>query len=430
MKSFFAGGYFEIDSASGQADVNGNITYIFGGSASVSQNYTGNGTIKLEAGKSLSIGGTAAGTTQLEIQGSPAKDQVYVTVANGGSAEFIYTGSNFNLEKEVSGNTHTWKLVEAEIPVNSISGITEGKEYFKGDTLAFIALGNGMENNTPSLNNKRWLPSKCLIDTIEINLDSAYSGTINTTNLSTGAHKLSITFTEQRYDGSNWSNTGRDDIKEVTFTLKEKSSTPSSGGGSYAPSTKKEGFVENSGKTYYYINGKPADNGFILLDKDQQLVQALSPDQFIQKPTTADAVYYIKEDRTIAKNEWVVLDQNGNFVDTMPLNEFKDAYGEEYKLYAAREDGQLVQSWLEVNGVWFYFLEDYSARYQYWQAHWNDWYLFEHYTYVTNRWQPTSEGRWYYLDSEGRMVRNQWIDGCWIDEYGIYWSPIYTPEND
>ena len=114
----------------------------------------------------------------------------------------------------------------------------------------------------------------------------------------------------------------------------------------------------------------------------------------------------------------------------MPLNEFKDSYGEEYKLYAAREDGQLVQSWLEVNGVWFYFLEDYSARYQYWQAHWNDWYLFEHYTYVTNRWQPTSEGRWYYLDSEGRMVRNQWIDGCWIDEYGIYWSPIYTPEND
>ena len=430
MKSFFAGGYVEIDSASGQADVNGNITYIFGGSASVRQNYTGNGTIKLEAGKSLSIGGTAAGTTQLEIQGSPAKDQVYVTVANGGSAEFIYTGSNFNLEKEVSGNTHTWKLVEAEIPVNSISGITEGKEYFKGDTLAFTALGNGMENNTPSLNNKRWLPSKCLIDTTEINLDSAYSGTIITANLSTGEHKLSITFTEQRYDGSDWSNTGRDDIKEVTFILKEKSSTPSSGGGSYAPSTKKEGFVENSGKTYYYINGKPADNGFILLDKDQQLVQALSPDQFIQKPTTADAVYYIKEDRTIAKNEWVVLDQNGNFVDTMPLNEFKDAYGEEYKLYAAREDGQLVQSWLEVNGVWFYFLEDYSARYQYWQAHWNDWYLFEHYTYVTNRWQPTSEGRWYYLDSEGRMVRNQWIDGCWIDGYGIYWSPIYTPEND
>ncbi|WP_181416066.1 hypothetical protein [Dielma fastidiosa] len=396
----------------------------------ISNEYIGNGTLVLEAGKSLSIGGTAAGTTQLEIQGSPAKDQVYVTVANGGSEIFNYTSDSLNLNKEESGNTHTWKLVEAEIPVNSISGITEGKEYFKGDTLAFTALGNGMENNTPSLNNKRWLPSKCLIDTTEINLDSAYSGTINTTNLSTGAHKLSITFTEQRYDGSNWSNTGRDDIKEVTFTLKEKSSTPSSGGGSYAPSTKKEGFVENSGKTYYYINGKPADNGFILLDKDQQLVQALSPDQFIQKPTTADAVYYIKEDRTIAKNEWVVLDQNGNFVDTMPLNEFKDAYGEEYKLYAAREDGQLVQSWLEVNGVWFYFLEDYSARYQYWQAHWNDWYLFEHYTYVTNRWQPTSEGRWYYLDSEGRMVRNQWIDGCWIDEYGIYWSPIYTPEND
>ena len=396
----------------------------------ISNEYIGNGTLVLEAGKSLRIGGTAAGTTQLEIQGSPAKDQVYVSVANGGSEVFNYTSDSLNLSKEESGDTHTWKLVEAEIPVNSISGITEGKEYFKGDTLAFTALGNGMENNTPSLNNKRWLPSKCLIDTAEINLDSAYSGTINTANLSIGAHKLSITFTEQRYDGSNWSNTGRDDIKEVTFTLKEKSSTPSSGGGSYAPSTKKEGFVENSGKTYYYINGKPADNGFILLDKDQQLVQALSPDQFIQKPTTADAVYYIKEDHTIAKNEWVVLDQNGNFVDTMPLNEFKDSYGEEYKLYAAREDGQLVQSWLEVNGVWFYFLEDYSARYQYWQAHWNDWYLFEHYTYVTNRWQPTSEGRWYYLDSEGRMVRNQWIDGCWIDEYGIYWSPIYTPEND
>lgn len=402
-------------------------------SDSILGNYTGGGTLRLEDGKMFAINGTASGTTIVEIDDTPVVDQTYITVAGGGTESFTYDSSEYELRNDEASTPHKWKYVKSEIvkPNNSVTGIVNDSEYTKGDKISFTAVGDGMDVTSPQTNAVRWLPVKWQVLTENsFNEAGPYTGEIDTSTLSVGSSTLKVVFQKQKYDGSVWNDVTGEDTLTITFMIKEKTSSdlPSGGGGGggSAPSSKTDGFVVEKNKTYYYNNGKQVESGFILLDKDEKLVAAVKPEQLSVIPETAEAVYFIKDDRTVAKQEWVILDEFNNLVNTRPFDQLITDYGDNYKVYAAREDGRLVQSWLEVNGIWYYFKEDYTVRYQYWQAHWDDWYLFENYTYVTNRWQPTSEGRWYYLDSEGRMVRNQWIDGCWINEDGIYWSPLYN----
>lgn len=408
---------------------NANTTY----SDSILGNYTGGGTLRLEDGKTFTIGGTASGTTTVEIDDTPIVDQTYITVTGGGTESFTYDSDEYELGNDEASAPHKWKYVKSEIvaPHNSVTGIVNDSEYTKGDKISFTAIGDGMNVTSPQTNAVRWLPVKWQVLTENsFNEAGPYTGEIDTSTLSVGSSTLKVVFQKQKYDGSVWNDVTGEDTLTITFKIKEKTSSdlPSGGGGggSSAPSSKADGFVEEKNKTYYYNNGKQVESGFILLDKDEKLVAAVKPEQLSVIPEITEAVYFIKNDKTVAKQEWVILDEFNNLVNTRPFDQLITDYGDKYKVYAAREDGRLVQSWLEVNGIWYYFKEDYTARYQYWQAHWNDWYLFENYTYVTNRWHPTSEGRWYYLDSEGKMVRNQWVDGCWINEDGIYWSPLYN----
>ncbi|WP_373127755.1 hypothetical protein [Dielma fastidiosa] len=408
---------------------NANTTY----SDSILGNYTGGGTLRLEDGKTFTIGGTASGTTTVEIDDTPIIDQTYITVTDGGTESFTYDSDEYELRNDEASAPHQWKYVKSEIvaPHNSVTGIVNDSEYTIGDKISFTAIGDGMNVTSPQTNAVRWLPVKWQVLTENsFNEAGPYTGEIDTSTLSVGSNTLKVVFQKQKYDGSVWNDVTGEDTLTITFKIKEKSSSdlPSGGGGggSSAPSSKADGFVEEQNKTYYYNNGKQVESGFILLDKDEKLVAAVKPEQLSVIPEIAEAVYFIKNDKTVAKQEWVILDEFNNLVNTRPFDQLITDYSDKYKVYAAREDGRLVQSWLEVNGIWYYFKEDYTARYQYWQAHWNDWYLFENYTYVTNRWHPTSEGRWYYLDSEGRMVRNQWVDDCWINEDGIYWSPLYN----
>lgn len=392
--------------------------------------FVGGGKLILNNNLAFKITNTASGTTDVEILGDPKQGQEYILVNGGGDELFNYIGDGYQLvkeDKESSG--HVWKLGEFVQPVNNVTGIKAEAEYTQGDKIIFSAVGEGMNNETPQQNDVRWLPVSWSINESKTFDTGNYTGKIDTNQLDPNSYTLTVTFKKQIYTSDSWVETNAEDSINIPFKVKAKSSggnTPSGGGSSGGSSIKKEdGFVENKNNTYYYKDGKPVESGFILLDKDAKLIATVSPDQFTGE---LEAVYYIKEDKTVAKHEWVVLDKNGKLVKTMPLQEAISEYGEEYKIYAAREDGKLVQSWLEIEGVWYYFLEDYTARYQYWQAHWNDWYLFENYTYVCNRWIPTSEGRWYYVNAEGKMVSNQWVDGYWIDEYGIYWSPLYSQE--
>lgn len=193
--------------------------------------------------------------------------------------------------------------------------------------------------------------------------------------------------------------------KGVYFSLKQKDSYNYDTSGSYTP--KKE-------------------TGFVVKNEQGKEIQKIKTADFENLKQLTDPVYFTKSNGNIAKNEWIVLDQNGKFVKTLVLNDFKKQYSNEYKVYLADKDGKLVRSWKEIEGTWYYFNDDYMAKHNSWIAHYSDWYYFSNYEFVTNQWVATSHGRWYYLDNEGKMVRNQWIDGCFINELGIYWSPVYS----
>lgn len=193
--------------------------------------------------------------------------------------------------------------------------------------------------------------------------------------------------------------------KDVYFSLKQKDSYNYDTSGSYTP--KKE-------------------IGFVVKNEQGKVIQKIKTVDYKILKQLTEPVYFTKSNGNIAKNEWIVLDQDGKFVKTLALNDFKKQYSNEYKVYLADKDGKLVRSWKEIEGTWYYFNDDYMAKHNSWIAHYSDWYYFSNYEFVTNQWVATSHGRWYYLDNEGKMVRNQWIDGCFINELGIYWSPVYS----
>lgn len=196
--------------------------------------------------------------------------------------------------------------------------------------------------------------------------------------------------------------------------------------GSSSSPTSSNGFVNKKGETYFYEKGKPVQNGFVVVNDKDKLVETIKPDNMQELSDSDYKAYYAKPDGSVAKAEWIVLDKNGKLIDTLPLGEFKKQYGNEYKVYLADANGKLIRSWKDTENNWYYFNADFSAKYEYWQAHYEDWYYFDNYSYLKNTWHATDNGRWYYFDAEGKMVRNQWVDGCWINELGIYWSPIYS----
>lgn len=96
----------------------------------------------------------------------------------------------------------------------------------------------------------------------------------------------------------------------------------------------------------------------------------------------------------------------------------------ENNLYYAAENGQLANSWKMIANDWYFFEKDGRAANR-WVAHYNDWYKIENGMMLCNQWIATSMGRWYYVGHNGAMVRNQSVDGCYLNAEGIYLSPLY-----
>ena len=86
-----------------------------------------------------------------------------------------------------------------------------------------------------------------------------------------------------------------------------------------------------------------------------------------------------------------------------------------------------VAGWYDMgNGNWGYNNEDGTPAAYKWVASGSNWYFVKDGKMVRSSWLATDGGRWYYLDSEGKMVTNQSVDGCWINSYGVYMSPSYN----
>ena len=208
-------------------------------------------------------------------------------------------------------------------------------------------------------------------------------------------------------------------VWELNYVEPTPTPTPSKG----------TGFVDKKGDTYFYVKGKQVKDGFVVVDKNKKFVELLAPQKLAELADKEYAAYFTKPDGIVAKAEWIILDIDGNLVDTLPIGEFNKKYGKEYKVYMADQTGKLLRNWFDIEGNWYYFNDDFSAKRQFWLASGKNWFLFSNYSILTNEWSATTNGRWYFFDTEGKMVRNTWVDGCWINGDGIYWSPTYSDPN-
>lgn len=156
-----------------------------------------------------------------------------------------------------------------------------------------------------------------------------------------------------------------------------------------------------------------------------------------------ETVYVVQQNADTGAIELVavsVADEKGKAVFTTDSTEvltvttslpegFISTAGEENKAtYYVNEEGNFQKGWLESeSGDWYYFDEENGQMLrERWGASATDWYFMgADGKMLTNAWVAASEGRWYYVGSDGAMVVNVMVDGCWINEEGIYYSPLY-----
>ena len=177
--------------------------------------------------------------------------------------------------------------------------------------------------------------------------------------------------------------TSRIELKPVVSTEKEEKTTE-------VISNKVEATKENEETTKEVVSRNKWEkkgNHWYYVDNDGKAVSK----QWIGS-------YYIKADKTMAENEWIYdekynswfyLDENGRYVE----NTWKDQYYLKSGGYMAKNEWIFDSSY----NSWYYLNEDES--------------------YARNQWIQ-SNGKWYYVLSNGKMAKNTVIDGYQLNENG------------
>lgn len=101
---------------------------------------------------------------------------------------------------------------------NKIIGIQEDG-YTTQSKITFTAVGAGMENESPGTDDVRYVPYKWKV--INTNSWSAAPYTAAFGITKAGTYNLTVLFNRQRYNGSEWENTGEQDTKQVSFKISQ-----------------------------------------------------------------------------------------------------------------------------------------------------------------------------------------------------------------
>lgn len=116
---------------------------------------------------------------------------------------------------KVSVKGYTPKVPEAS--QNKITGISSDGGYTTESKITFTAVGAGMDNENPRAGDVRYVPLNWKV--INTNSWSSAPYTVTFGMAQAGNYTLTVTFNRQKFDGSNWVNTGEQDTKQVNFTI-------------------------------------------------------------------------------------------------------------------------------------------------------------------------------------------------------------------
>ena len=102
---------------------------------------------------------------------------------------------------------------------NKITGIDANGKYDTNSKITFTAVGAGMNNESPKKGDTRFLPASWKITETRTWDAAPYTATFRVSK--PGQYTLKVTFAEQKYDGSKWSDIGSSTESQVTFTVSQ-----------------------------------------------------------------------------------------------------------------------------------------------------------------------------------------------------------------
>jgi hypothetical protein len=129
---------------------------------------------------------------------------------------------NISLNVSVNVSVAGYTAKTADPAQNQISGIS-GK-YTTSSRISFTAIGAGMDNADPNAGDTRYIPESWAVVN-RYNWEKApYTASFGMAKA--GTYTLSVTFKQQKYNGSAWADTGVEDQKSVAFTVEQATVTP------------------------------------------------------------------------------------------------------------------------------------------------------------------------------------------------------------
>ena len=101
---------------------------------------------------------------------------------------------------------------------NKITGIS-ADGYTTQSKITFTAVGAGMDNESPGKGDVRYVPDRWTVINTNSWSQAPYTAAFGITK--EGTYNLTVVFNAQQYDGKSWKNTGKQDTKQVSFTISQ-----------------------------------------------------------------------------------------------------------------------------------------------------------------------------------------------------------------
>jgi hypothetical protein len=136
--------------------------------------------------------------------------------------EGVTNPENISLNVSVNVSVSGYTAKTADPAQNQISGIS-GK-YTTSSRISFTAIGAGMDNANPNAGDTRYIPESWSVVNRYNWEKSPYTASFGMAKA--GTYTLSVTFKQQKYNGSAWADTGVEDQKSVAFTVEQAAVTP------------------------------------------------------------------------------------------------------------------------------------------------------------------------------------------------------------
>ena len=118
---------------------------------------------------------------------------------------------------KVSVNGRT--AVLADPSGNTITGIDSNTAYTTATKITITANGAGMNNTNPGAGDTRYVPASWKVLEERKWEQAPYTATFRMAKA--GSYTMTVVFNQQKYDGSNWVNTGAQDAKQVNFNVSQ-----------------------------------------------------------------------------------------------------------------------------------------------------------------------------------------------------------------